>query len=90
MQLDVSLPESFSKELQEAVTKTVGEAITQIEKGSNYPAWMDKGTAAKYLGVSRVTFDKILRKYDVPYTVLNASYFFSKDELNKFMLENSK
>lgn len=90
MQLDVSLPESFSKELQKAVIKTVGEAIAQIEKGSNYPTWMDKGTAAKYLGVSRVTFDKILKKYDVPYTVLNASYFFSKNELNKFMLENSK
>lgn len=86
MQLDVSLPEEFSKEIQETVVKTVADTMSQVVGISKFPEWMDKGTASKFLGVSRVTFDKIIKKYHVPYTLLGGSYFFSKAELNKFML----
>lgn len=90
MQLDVSLPEEFSKEIQETVVKTVADTMSQVVGTSKFPEWMDKGTASKFLGVSRVTFDKIIKKYHVPYTLLGGSYFFSKVELNKFMLDHSK
>lgn len=89
MQLNISLPDSFSEELQETVTRTVEETIAKMSNNSSYPDWFDKGTAAKFIGVSRVTFDKILKKYDVPYTMLNGSYFFNKVELNKWLLDHS-
>lgn len=89
MHFDVELPETFKDELKESVIQTLSDSLDSLNSDPKFGDWMDKGTACEYIGVSRSTFDKIIKKYDVPYTLLGGSYFFSKAELNKFMLEHS-
>lgn len=86
MHFDVELPQEFQEELKKSVIETLSDSLGSLNNDSKFGDWMDKGTACQYIGVSRSTFDKIIKKYNVPYTLLGGSYFFSKAELNKFML----
>lgn len=90
MHFDVELPQEFQEELKKSVIETLSDSLGSLNNDSKFNDWMDKGTACQYIGVSRSTFDKIIKKYNVPYTLLGGSYFFSKVELNKFMLDHSK
>lgn len=89
MHFDLELPQEFQDSLKQTIVDVLANSLGSLNSDPKFGDWMDKGTACAYIGVSRSTFDKIIKKYNVPYTLLGGSYFFSKVELNKFMLDHS-
>ena len=46
---------------------------------------MNKGTAAKYLGISNNTLNEWIDSDSVPFKKIGRSYRFNRNELDKFM-----
>lgn len=78
-------------ELQEsivdAVKQAVGTAFSQMNlaKTDSYPEFMNKGEAAKFLGVSRNTLEKWIIDEGLPVSVIGGTYRFTKADLLAFM-----
>jgi excisionase family DNA binding protein len=90
MQMNVDLPEKFEQQLQESVVKVVSDTVQKISSNSKYDEYMGKSQCSAYLNISRSTFDKWLRNYDVPYTLIGGTYRFKRSEIDKFMLSKQK
>lgn len=88
--MNVDLPQKFEQQLQESVVKVVSDTVETLSRNSKYGEYMDKSQCSAYLNISRSTFDKWLRNYDVPYTLIGGTYRFKRSEIDKFMLSKQK
>ena len=71
----------------EAIEKAnglVSEAFELVYKDFN------KTKASVYLGISRTTFDVWLKKYQIPYTMIDGIRRYAKKDLDKFMEEHKR
>lgn len=86
MQAEIKL----SPELENALKNAINEAAQKIAddsklKNDKWPIYMNKSTAAKYLGVSNNTLSIWMETNKVPYKHIAGSYRFNRNELDKFM-----
>ncbi|WP_279126595.1 helix-turn-helix domain-containing protein [Lactobacillus taiwanensis] len=52
--------------------------------------YFNKTKASVYLGISRTTFDVWLKKYQIPYTMIDGIRRYAKKDLDKFMEEHKR
>ena len=77
MQLTINLPDDFfDQALAESVAK-----IANKHQTDDYPPFMDKKMAAKFLGCSRGTLDKWIKTEHLPFIKIDSVYRFSKEKL---------
>lgn len=91
MQMNVEMPSNFDNEIESAIGKAVTSIISKTQSSSAYPEYMDIGTAAKYLGVSRNTFSKkVLKGSGIPITVIaDRITRIKKSDLDKYMSDKA-
>lgn len=80
----------LSPELEGALKAAIQDAAQKIvndskKENSKWPDYMNKGTAAKYLGISNNTLTTWMDKGKVPYKHIAGSYRFNRNDLDKFM-----
>ena len=80
----------LSPELEDALKVAISTAVQKIvddskSKSNKWPVYMNKGTAAKYLGISNNTLTTWMDKGKVPYKHIAGSYRFNRNDLDKFM-----
>ena len=77
MQLTINLPDDFfDQALAESVAKIANKS--QID---DFPPYMDKKMAAKFLGCSRSTLDKWIKTEHLPFIKIDSVYRFSREKL---------
>jgi excisionase family DNA binding protein len=81
---------NLSPELEDALKVAISTAAQKIvddskSKNDKWPMYMNKGTAAKYLGISYNTLSTWMDKEKVPYKHIAGSYRFNRNDLDKFM-----
>ena len=77
MQLTINLPDDFfDQALAESVAKIANKSQTD-----DYPPFMDKKMAAKFLVCSRDTLDKWIKNEHLPFIKIDSVYRFSKEKL---------
>lgn len=91
MQMNIEMPKNFEDEIQTAIYKAVTKILDQKKVSDKYPEYMDIGTAAEYLGVSRGTFtQKVLKTSNMPITVIAERVTrIKKSDLDKYMAEKA-
>ncbi len=52
--------------------------------------YFNKTKAAIYLGISRSTLDVWIKKYQIPYTMIDGIRRYAKTDLDEFMKEHRK
>lgn len=77
----------LQESIVDAVKQAAGTAFSQMNlaKTDSYPEFMNKGEAAKFLGVSRNTLEKWIVDEGLPVSVIGGTYRFSKADLLAFM-----
>lgn len=77
----------LQESIVDAVKQAVGTAFSQMNlaKTDSYPEFMNKGEAAKFLGVSRNTLEKWIIDEGLPVSVIGGTYRFTKADLLAFM-----
>lgn len=80
----------LSPELEGALKVAINTAAQKIvedskHKDTKWPLYMNKGTAAKYLGISYNTLSTWMAEKKVPYKHIANSYRFNRNDLDKFM-----
>lgn len=50
--------------------------------------WFNKTNAARYLGISIPTFNRWIKKYNIPYTSIDGVKRYGKEDLDNFMREH--
>lgn len=86
MQAEIKL----SPELEDALKVAINTAAQKIaedskHKDTKWPLYMNKGTAAKYLGISNNTLTEWIGSDSVPFKKIGRSYRFNRNDLDKFM-----
>ena len=91
MQMNIEMPTDLKDEIQKLVDKSVSQAVQTIQKKNEYGDYLDIGTAAKYLGVSRGTFtNKILKRSNIPVITIGGRITrFKKSDLDKYMSDKA-
>ena len=83
-----------SEELEELVDKKVEEKVTKIlkEQGRTlkYPPFMRLKDAARYMQVSRSTFDNIRKRSSIPIINIEGIVLIEKKVLDEFILSHSE
>ena len=80
----------LSPELEGALKVAINTAAQKIvedskHKDTKWPLYMNKGTAAKYLGISNNTLNEWISSDSVPFKKIGRSYRFNRNDLDKFM-----
>ena len=80
----------LSPELEGALKVAIQDAVQKIvndskKENSKWPDYMNKGMAAKYLGISNNTLNEWIDSDSVPFKKIGRSYRFNRNELDKFM-----
>lgn len=80
----------LSPELEGALKAAIQDAAQKIvndykKENSKWPDYMNKGTAAKYLGISNNTLNEWISSDSVPFKKIGHSYRFNRNDLDKFM-----
>lgn len=85
MDVSVNLP----PELQEAPLKMIHTVLTtavnDIEKQKDFPPYMTKQEASKYLHISGTTFDKWQRELNIPVIQIEGVKRYKRSSLDKAM-----
>ena len=85
---------NVSEELEELVDKKVEEKVTRIfkEQGRTlkYPPFMRLKDAARYMQVSRSTFDNIRKRANIPIINIEGIVLIDKKDLDEFILSRSE
>lgn len=91
MRMSIEMPSDLKDEIQKLVDDSVTQTIRGVQKKSEYPPYMDIGTAAKYLGISRTTFtNKVLKTNNIPTTIIGGTITrFKKSDLDKYMSDKA-
>lgn len=88
MEMQVELPKDFEEQLKHQFVLIAGKAITELATRQQAPEWMDLGTAANYLSVSRGTLTAFI-KQGLKVTVVNGTKRIRRGDADKFMIEHS-
>lgn len=78
MQVMVNIPDDL---LRQIVEEKIAEMLPQQDTKEN----MNKTEAAKYLGVSRTTLDKLIETKGLPVKRVDGRYIFSRQALDNWM-----
>lgn len=78
MQVMVNIPDDL---LRQIVEEKIAEILPQQDTKEN----MNKSEAAKYLGVSRNTLDKLIETKGLPVKRVDGRYIFSRQALDNWM-----
>ena len=78
MQVMVNIPDDL---LRQIVEEKIAEMLPQQDAKEN----MNKTEAAKYLGVSRNTLDKLIETKGLPVKRVDGRYIFSRQALDNWM-----
>lgn len=83
IQLDMTaVQDAIIKSVEKSVTVALNKIIKDKDGGNPY---LNKGEAAKFLGVSRNTLEKWIIDEGLPVSVIGGTYRFSKADLLAFM-----
>lgn len=78
MQVMVNIPDDL---LRQIVEEKIAEMLPQQDAKEN----MNKTEAAKYLGVSRNTLDKLIETKGLPVKRVDGRYIFSRQALDNWL-----
>ena len=78
MQVMVNIPDDL---LRQIVEEKIAEMLPQQDTKKN----MNKTEAAKYLGVSRNTLDKLIETKGLPVKRVDGRYIFSRQALDNWL-----
>ena len=78
MQVMVNIPDDL---LRQIVEEKIAEMLPQQDTKKN----MNKSEAAKYLGVSRNTLDKLIETKGLPVKRVDGRYIFSRQALDNWL-----
>ena len=82
--LKVELPGNVTSAIKMAVVDAFTEAKEKAYS-SNFPLYMNKKTACKYLDISNKTMDEWISANLIPFKKVNKVYRFNRNDLDKFM-----
>lgn len=86
MQAEIKLSPELESTLKVAIQDAAREIVNDSKKkNSKWPDYMNKGTAAKYLGISNNTLNEWIDSDSVPFKKIGRSYRFNRNDLDKFM-----
>ena len=86
MQAELKLSSELTNAIKIAITNATREAVNDLNKNNDkWPMYMNKGTAAKYLGISNNTLNEWISSDSVPLKKIGRSYRFNRNDLDKFM-----
>ena len=86
-QATFTLAPEFDDQLNAKVWEALTHAADTWAKRADYPTWMDKGTAAKYLGVSRGTLEMFI-KSGLKFTQICQTVRLKKSDIDDFMKDH--
>lgn len=78
MQLMINLPDNF---LDQALSESVAKLMKSNVFDDSFPTVMNKGTAAKFLGCTRNTLDKMIKDEHLPCARIDGKFFITKMDL---------
>lgn len=82
--------EPIKKQVDDRVRESIAEIVSSIEKKYEFPRYMNKTQAARYMGVS---YNTMVQKYvpaGLQLIIVEGVVRISKDECDRFMKENQK
>lgn len=86
MQAEIKLSPELEGTLKVAINTAVQKIINDSKRENDkWPVYMNKKTAAKYLGISCNTLSTWMAEKKVPYKHIANSYRFNRNDLDKFM-----
>lgn len=86
MQAEIKLSPELEGTLKVAINTAVQKIINDSKRENDkWPVYMNKKTAAKYLGISYNTLSTWMAEKKVPYKHIANSYRFNRNDLDKFM-----
>ena len=86
MQAELKLSSELTNAIKIAITNATREAVNDLNKNNDkWTMYMNKGTAAKYLGISNNTLNEWISSDSVPFKKIGRSYRFNRNDLDKFM-----
>ena len=86
MQAEIKLSPELEGTLKVAIQDAAQKIADNSAKvNSKWPEYMNKGTAAKYLGISNNTLNEWISSDSVPFKKIGRSYSFNRNDLDKFM-----
>ena len=86
MQAEIKLSPELEGTLKVAIYTAVQKIINDSKRENDkWPVYMNKKTAAKYLGISCNTLSTWMAEKKVPYKHIANSYRFNRNDLDKFM-----
>ncbi|PWT40867.1 DNA-binding protein [Limosilactobacillus reuteri] len=86
VQAELKLSSELTNAIKIAITNATREAVNDLNKNNDkWPMYMNKGTAAKYLGISNNTLNEWISSDSVPFKKIGRSYRFNRNDLDKFM-----
>ncbi|QWS05172.1 helix-turn-helix domain-containing protein [Limosilactobacillus reuteri] len=86
VQAELKLSSELTNAIKIAITNATREAVNDLNKNNDkWPMYMNKGTAAKYLGISNNTLSEWISSDSVPFKKIGRSYRFNRNDLDKFM-----
>lgn len=86
MQAEIKLSPELESTLKAAIQDAAQKIADNSAKvNSKWPEYMNKGTAAKYLGISNNTLNEWISSDSVPFKKIGRSYRFNRNDLDKFM-----
>lgn len=86
MQAEIKLSPELEGALKVAINIAAQKIINDSKRENDkWPVYMDKKTAAKYLGISYNTLSTWMAEKKVPYKHIGKTYRFNRNDLDKFM-----
>ncbi|PJF06407.1 helix-turn-helix transcriptional regulator [Limosilactobacillus fermentum] len=86
MELKINLPDEFAGLIAKSLAKQLEKQHQQTPATSD--TWLNKGEASKYLKVSRVFLDDLIKSQSLPCKKIGArSYRFKKADLDAWLHE---
>lgn len=82
--MELTIP---TNEITQIIDRIVDERLSTTTRDDR---WLNKTNAAEYLDVSRPTLNKWIKKYQIPYSMIDGIRRYSKDDLDKFMEEHKR
>lgn len=82
--MELTIP---TNEITQIIDRIVDERLSTTNRDDR---WLNKTNAAEYLDVSRPTLNKWIKKYQIPYSMIDGIRRYSKDDLDKFMEEHKR
>lgn len=90
--MSTAILDQFIDQLAEAVADKLKDNMNiqggQIQEAP--PSFMNKGQVADYLNISRATIDRWIKTRKFPSTKVGGKYLYKREEVDRWVKENSK